>query len=208
MPALTAPDVWGSMITAGAVLHSKRSKRGITDASSLKSYLYNSASLHTVRPNVSVSEAMRQLTRNNLTFLVVVDESSHHDQQSSDPIKLQVMGLVSERHFLQAVARCPVPERIIGRSHDSRRGPVPQTLAQPVGSIMTKLPQMRCVRVDTLASDCLGLMLHHNIRHLPVLSAKNRSLAGILSLRDLLAPLVPTEDELDDIAVPEGAQIY
>ena len=45
------------MITAGAVLHSKRSKRGITDASSLKSYLYNSASLHTVRPNVSVSEA-------------------------------------------------------------------------------------------------------------------------------------------------------
>ena len=55
---------------------------------------------------------------------------------------------------------------------------------------MTPLGEMLSVRDTSRADKCLSLMIQSNLRHLPILTGAG-NLAGILSLRDMLAPLVP-----------------
>jgi CBS domain-containing protein len=174
--------VWGEM-TAGEVLAKKRSQRGIDDADALKEYMKERARMHTVKSTVSTEEAMKQLSKHGLSFLVVVSADW------TPPARPQVLGIVSERQFMQAVSLTA------NNVEPNQPGPVPTVLAMPVGTVMTGLAAMYSVRTKTTASQCLSTMMKHGLRHLPVLE-ESSTLAGILSLRDLVAPLVPTDDDV------------
>lgn len=63
-------------------------------------------------------------------------------------------------------------------------------MAAPLTDAWTPLTKMLAVRDTAGADKCLSLMIQSNIRHLPVLTDAG-GLAGVLSLRDMLAPLVP-----------------
>ena len=54
-----------------------------------------------------------------------------------------------------------------------------------------------CVRTADRATDCMALMISMNVRHLPILADKDSLLAGIVSARDLIAPLIPGWEEDD-----------
>ena len=86
-----AAGAWGELC-ARDVLELKRRRSGVNVAESgqLKEYLQARAKVHTVNSGVSVKAALDQLLDRKLTFLVVLGESH------------QVLGVVSERHFVQA----------------------------------------------------------------------------------------------------------
>lgn len=74
-----------------------------------------------------------------------------------------VVGIITERDVLRAVARALVP------------------WSTPVSECMTAKPVT--VTPSTVAAEALSTMLHHGFRHLPVIGEDG--LAGIVSLRDL-----------------------
>lgn len=75
----------------------------------------------------------------------------------------QVVGIITERDVLRAVARALVP------------------WSTPVSECMTAKPVT--VTPSTTAGQALSMMLQHGFRHLPVIGEDG--LAGIVSLRDL-----------------------
>ena len=56
------------------------------------------ARMHTVKSTVSTKEAMMQLEKHGLSFLVVVSADW------KPPARPQVLGVVAERQFMQAVS--------------------------------------------------------------------------------------------------------
>jgi len=76
----------------------------------------------------------------------------------------RLVGIVTERDVLRAVARALVP------------------WSTPVSECMTANP--KTVTPSTSAGQALSLMLSHGFRHLPVLGEED--LIGIVSLRDLV----------------------
>ena len=192
-PPLSVRTVWGDL-EAGDVLRAKRAQKGVVQPDDVHEYLRAKAAAHTVGSTATVDDAMRQLIRERLTFVVVVD-----------PDDRAVRGVVSERHLLHAFTAA-ASSGVGGAAADAgREAALAAAMGAAVESAMTPLHQLLAVGEDDPASKCLALMISSNIRHLPVLKADGR-LAGILSLRDMLGPLVPPEgyedegySEVDDI---------
>ena len=192
-PPLSVRTVWGDL-EAGDVLRAKRAQKGVVQPDDVHEYLRAKAAAHTVGSTATVADAMRQLIRERLTFVVVVD-----------PDDRAVRGVVSERHLLHAFTAA-ASSGVGGAAADAgREAALAAAMGAAVEGAMTPLHQLLAVGEDDPASKCLALMISSNIRHLPVLKADGR-LAGILSLRDMLGPLVPPEgyedegySEVDDI---------
>ena len=192
-PPLSVRTVWGDL-EAGDVLRAKRAQKGVVQPDDVHEYLRAKAAAHTVGSTATVADAMRQITRERLTFVVVVD-----------PDDRAVRGVVSERHLLHTFTAA-ASSGVGGAAADAgREAALAAAMGAAVEGAMTPLHQLLAVGEDDPASKCLALMISSNIRHLPVLKADGR-LAGILSLRDMLGPLVPPEgyedegySEVDDI---------
>ena len=192
-PPLSVRTVWGDL-EAGDVLRAKRAQKGVVQPDDVHEYLRAKAAAHTVGSTATVADAMRQLIRERLTFVVVVD-----------PDDRAVRGVVSERHLLHAFTAA-ASSGVGGAAADAgREAALAAAMGAAVEGAMTPFHQLLAVGEDDPASKCLALMISSNIRHLPVLKADGR-LAGILSLRDMLGPLVPPEgyedegySEVDDI---------
>lgn len=91
--------------------------------------------------------------------------------------KDDVVGIITERDILRAVARALVP------------------WSTPVSECMTAEPAT--VTPFTTASKALSTMLTHGFRHLPVVG--DGGLVGIVSLRDLARLAQPEEPEEESI---------
>ena len=104
----------------------------------------------------------------------------------------QVQGILTERNFVHAVAT-----EANSIADGVRPGPTPSVLAKPVSAVMEQMHALPCVRTADRATDCMALMISMNVRHLPILADKDSLLAGIVSARDLIAPLIPGWEEDD-----------
>jgi CBS domain-containing protein len=83
--------------------------------------------------------------------------------------KDEVVGILSERDYARKII-------LMGRhSQDT-----------PVRDIMTS--QVYGVRMDSSAEECLTLMTHKHIRHLPV--CREEKLAGIVSIGDIVKAII------------------
>ena len=71
-PPLSVRTVWGDL-EAGDVLRAKRAQKGVVQPDDVHEYLRAKAAAHTVGSTATVADAMRQITRERLTFVVVVD---------------------------------------------------------------------------------------------------------------------------------------
>ena len=134
----------------------------------LNDYLLAKAARHTIAVDATVEEAAWKLFNERLTFLSVVD-----------PAETRVVGIVNERAFLQY---CAQPTR-------THRGG-----ADSVGSILTPLEYVLHVSLTDSAERCIELFFTHNVRHLPVIDRKGH-LLGIISIRDVLQPLLPAKGD-------------
>jgi len=137
----------------------------------LSIYLLNSAQRHTVADGTTIESAAKQLSDERLTFLVVRDGQ-------------RVLGLVNERSFVKYCAR---DDELGGGKSGGL--PAPRD-AGGVISIMTPLDQTLSVSLTDPASKCIDLFYEKSARHLPVLDRKEQ-LVGIISIRDMLRPLLP-----------------
>ena len=162
---LTPDKIWGEL-TCADLLGIKMMRKGVLADEArregwLKEYMAShdqrDVTKNTVNEYVSVRDAMRELVEKRLTFMVITSDSG------------AVSGIITERDCMRAIGARETMD----------------ISAQAVTKIMTPLAEMSCTRATDSASSCLSLMLSHQIRHLPVLSA-DQSLAGVLSLRDML----------------------
>jgi CBS domain-containing protein len=116
----------------------------------------------TVRMTDTVLSAARRLRAEDVGVLVVKDTCATEGDA--------VLGVISERHVLQAIVD---------------RGMAALTL--PVSMLMSRI-MVRCQLHDTVVR-ALALMHEHDVRHLPVLH--DDALVGVVSMRDLLAVTRP-----------------
>ena len=127
----------------------------------LSDYLKAHAKQHTITERATVEKAASQMAREQLTFLVVLDEQEKG-----------VVGLVNERSYLSFATS----------------GEYPDGSQEAVSGVMTPLAEVLHVSLTDPASHVVDVFFNHNVRHLPVIDHKQR-LAGIISVRDLLRPL-------------------
>ena len=85
----------------------------------------------------------------------------------------QVVGILSERDYVR--------EFVVNPTKDLR-----------VREIMTK--QIVYVRPEQTSAECMALMGHKNIRHLPVMDGKN--LSGMISMKDVAKELIADQEFL------------
>ena len=130
----------------------------------LSEYLLAHAARHTIGSHATVEDAARQMRKEALTFLVVREVQPSGESR--------VVGLVNERSF---VAFC-TDANVDGA-------------AAPLASIMTPLKDIVHVNLTDSAANVIDAFYAHNVRHLPVIDSKAQ-LAGIISVRDLLRPLL------------------
>jgi len=141
---------------------------------SLEMYLLTRAQRHTASVHTSVESAAKQMQRERLTFLVVVD---------SDGRRERVVGLVNERSFLPFCAG-------LGDESDAAKMAAGRAAADTaVSAIMSPLGETLTVSLTAPAVDVVDLFFKHNVRHVPVVDKDH--LSGIISVRDLLRPLLP-----------------
>jgi CBS domain-containing protein len=107
----------------------------------------------TVRPGASIASAIQELTAKGIGALVV-SEDDH-----------SVLGLISERDIVQALARFGVLR------FDLR-----------VSDVMMR--QVVTCRPDDSVTKVMELMTRHRVRHLPVVA--DRQLRGIVSIGDVV----------------------
>ena len=193
--ATVSEAVWGEDLCVRDVLRVKRTKRGVMTSEELSAYHKDKSALHTISEGASVRDAMELLVRRQLTFLVV----KAGDPSAGDPGAFagSVSGIISERHIVNAIVDSAGSAVALGASELLSA----DVMSAPIRSIMTPTELMLSVRTNQKADRCLALMIGSSIRHLPVLSAAGDRLSGILSIRDLVAPLVPLENG----SLPAGA---
>jgi len=139
----------------------------------LAAYLLENASRHTCSVRTTVERAAEQILQERLTFLVVVD----HDAGGE-----RVAGLVTERSFLPFCAA-------FEEDADAARPLSSATAGPAVSTLMTPIDQTLHISLTAPALDCVDIFLRHNVRHLPVVDGEK--LLGIISMRDVLRPLLP-----------------
>jgi CBS domain-containing protein len=76
----------------------------------------------------------------------------------------RLVGILSERDYAR---------KVVLRGHTSRE--------TPVSAIMTE--EVVCILPDTTIEDCMGLMTHRRVRHLPV--TENERPVGMVSIGDV-----------------------
>jgi len=115
-------------------------------------------------PRQSLVEAAAQMRSHRIGALVVLDREA-------------IIGIVTERDFLRAIADCCDP----GQTH--------------ISQYMTHTP--KTIEANQPAVEAARVMIKHRVRHLPV--TEHRRLVGLLSARDLLAlkpwPTLPIGEE-------------
>ncbi len=89
----------------------------------------------------------------------------------------RILGIFTERDYCRKVI-------LMGRS----------SVGTPIQDIMTK--EMVTVRPDQTLEDCIELMTHHHIRHLPVKEDDN--LVGVVSMRDVMEALISVKQDRID----------
>jgi len=107
----------------------------------------------TVRPDASIASAIRELTGKGIGALVVSEDGR------------SVLGLISERDIVQALAR-------FGTLRLDLR----------VSDVMMR--QVVTCRQDDPITKVMDLMTRHRVRHLPVV--EDRQLRGIVSIGDVV----------------------
>jgi CBS domain-containing protein len=107
----------------------------------------------TVRPEASIAAALRELTDKGIGALVVSDDGA------------SVLGLISERDIVQALAR-------FGTLHLDLR----------VADVMMR--HVVTCREDDLITKVMDLMTRHRVRHVPVV--EDGRLRGIVSIGDVV----------------------
>ena len=152
---------------------------------SLAEYLSSHARAHTVDGGASIERAAKQMTKERLTFLVVTGDgdgaalaNAASDVMAASP---PVIGLVNERDFLRySVTQSEAPPHATAATTEVR-------------SIMTPLSKVVHVSLGESVSRCLDVLFSSNVRHLPVIDGTH--LSGIISLRDVLRPIIDTLEE-------------
>lgn len=81
----------------------------------------------------------------------------------------RLVGIFSERDYVRKVM-------LLGKS----------TATTPISDVMTRA--VLCVRAETTASECMGLMSEKRIRHLPVF--EEGKMLGVLSIGDLVRTVI------------------
>eukprot|EP00325_Prymnesiales_sp_UTEX-LB-985_P023517 CAMPEP_0174737396 /NCGR_PEP_ID=MMETSP1094-20130205/68264_1 /TAXON_ID=156173 /ORGANISM="Chrysochromulina brevifilum, Strain UTEX LB 985" /LENGTH=271 /DNA_ID=CAMNT_0015940621 /DNA_START=150 /DNA_END=965 /DNA_ORIENTATION=- len=157
------------------VLGAKRRQRveaapGSSWPEQLEAYLLTHARKHTISSMASVKAAAKQMRDERLTFLVIT-EIGH------EVIGARVVGLVNERSFLSFCA-----------AHDSSRAPRTPDHS-PVATVMTPLSDLVSCSITDTAESVVEKFFNNNMRHIPVID--RGQLVGIISVRDMLRPLLP-----------------
>jgi len=196
-PTRNAPDALRSVWHGKKAYDVLGAKRQLSLASSLggeqeqkrtlASYLASAAGRHTVRGRASIEHAARQMSRERLTFLIVIDgkevPSSAAPTADASPL---VLGLVNERDFLRYSVTQKDASTASGMLHSS-------AAATEVQTIMTPLSEVVHVSLADSVSKCVDTFFERNLRHLPVIDGAH--LSGILSLRDILRPIIDALEE-------------
>lgn len=148
-------SVWHGKSVAD-ILRTKRREK-IVEGTSLELYLRTRAATHTIASSATIERAAKQMARERLTFLVIVEEDKgarHSELFVPSPFeKNRVVGLVNERDFvhfgarhddgLGAHASTPVSARVLLVGPVCRRLPAPHmALRAPVYSLFSN----RCAR--------------------------------------------------------------
>jgi CBS domain-containing protein len=119
----------------------------------------NNQEVWSVTSTATVFEALKLMSDKNIGALPVRDKTK------------KVVGIVSERDYARKVV-------LMGKT--SRE--------TPVEVIMTPASQMITIQPGTSLEDCMGLMIVHHIRHLPVFAGER--LIGIISSRDVVEAVI------------------
>ena len=85
----------------------------------------------------------------------------------------RIAGIITERDYARKVV-------LMDRS----------SKVTPVRDIMTDA--VRCVRPDQTSDECMALMTHHRMRHLPVLDQER--LVGMISIGDLVKNIIAEQE--------------
>ncbi len=134
----------------------------------------------TVRPDVTVKDAIKRLDKHNITAMPVVDERD------------QLVGIISEADLLHdTVVDDP---RAHMRPTEERDEPTSTVVAQ----VMTL--HVVSVHEGTDASDIARLMLETGVKSIPVV--EDQMVVGMVSRRDLIRALATTDNRIrDEIAI-------
>ncbi len=129
--------------------------------------------IHTVTPEMTLSEIVQSLTKHKVSCAPVVNEKGSG--------RKTLIGFVSEQDCLEYLSN----EMFYGNPG------TPQTGA----TIMKKHPI--CISPDTDVFTLSSIFVQHGMRHLPVIDAE-QFLLGLVSRRDILVALGRFYDENDD----------
>lgn len=129
--------------------------------------------IHTVTPEMTLSEIVQSLTKHKVSCAPVVNETESGQKA--------LIGFVSEQDCLEYLSN----EMFYGNPG------TPQTGA----TIMKKHPI--CISPDIDVFALSSIFVQHGMRHLPVIDAKH-CLLGLVSRRDILIALGRFYDENDD----------
>jgi len=162
-------SIWDGQ-KASHLLSAKRQLQLAKDPqlTNFKQYFAVRAARHTISGSASIEDAAKQMEREKLTFLVVLDSSSRSHSAMDES---STIGLINERAFLRA--------------------DVSNNFAAPVASMMTPLYQLVRAKLNDSVSHCADIFFKHNVRHLPIIEGER--LCGIISLRDLLRPIIANQ---------------
>lgn len=121
-----------------------------------------------ISPHASVYEAIQLMAEKNVGALAVVETGERAPNSSG------LVGIISERDYAR---------KVILKGKSSRE--------TPVKDIMTE--KVVYVRPDQTIEECMSLMTHKHIRHLPVLM--DEKLIGMISIGDVVREIIAMQED-------------